>query len=74
MTQELPAVAGDAIDARPEPAPAEPVELTPVAEAQRLDVLDVLAECVEPKLDAYVARDGARGRFDAAQWPRGRVG
>jgi len=42
MTQELPAVAGDAIDARPEPAPAEPVELTPVAEAQRLDVLDVL--------------------------------
>ncbi|MBI2398477.1 MAG: DUF418 domain-containing protein [Xanthomonadales bacterium] len=42
MTQELPAVAGDAIDARPEPAPAEPVELTPVAEAQRIDVLDVL--------------------------------
>ncbi|MEQ1736289.1 MAG: hypothetical protein ABL886_07800 [Rhodoglobus sp.] len=40
----------------------------------RLDVLDVLAECVEPRLDAYVASEGARGLDDAAQWPQGHRG
>ena len=42
MTQELPAVAGETIDAPPPPAPVETLELAPVAEAQRIDVLDVL--------------------------------
>ncbi len=40
----------------------------------RLDVLDVLAECVDPRLDAYIATETARGLDAATQWPQGHLG
>ena len=40
----------------------------------RADVLDVLAECVEPGLHAYLESECSRGIDDAARWVQGHLG
>lgn len=38
------------------------------------DILDVLRECVEPRLEEYLAVECARGLGEATQWPQGHLG
>ncbi len=73
-------IAESSVDAD-RPRPPEPDDLALAAASvrralapYRIDILDVLIQCVEPRLDAYLRSESLRGLGEVAQWAQGHRG